>query len=148
MSNQLRRFNPKPIQKGYWEKLNVPPRGARLCKIISEGVEFSLFKKTLSVSGIQSKDLAAALDITPTTLLRREKTGRFSVDESDRLFCFLQLNKSAIDLFDGDLSSSSAFLLATNKGLGGRKPIDMIRTTAEHAAVLNFIHQIDFSVVV
>jgi len=82
-----------------------------------------------------------------TTLERRAKKGRFTTQESDRLYRLAQVFEAVQSLFEGDTEAARRWLYEPAKALGGRRPIDMIKTSAEARMVLDLIGQIEHGVV-
>ncbi len=133
---------------GYWRKIGLPPRGAKLHDAINEGLPYSIYKKLAKLTGIDQKALAVIVSIPPATLQRRAKTGRFNREESDRLFRLTELFKSATDLFEGNHEGARQWLLEPVRGLGGRRPVDMLRTSVEARAVMELIGRLEHGVTV
>ncbi|NRB25353.1 antitoxin Xre/MbcA/ParS toxin-binding domain-containing protein, partial [Shewanella sp.] len=98
------------------------------------------------VSGIEKSELASATVIASATLQRRAKAGKFNRDESDRLYRFAEVYKSALDLFEGEGVDATRWLRNPVRGLGNKRPIDMLSTSAETAAVLNLIGRLEHGV--
>ena len=84
--------------------------------------------------------------ISPATLQRRAQAGRFKQDEGDRLYRFAKVFKSAVDLFEGNRERAKRWLLNPVRGLGNRRPVEMVATTAGAEAVLNLIGRLEHGV--
>ena len=130
----------------FWDQVGIPARGNHLHQALLEGVPYSVFKKLAFIANLEHKELAQYLAIPQATLHRRARQGRFKVAESDRLYRFAAILKSATDLFEGDNQSAHQWLLNPVKGLGGRRPVEMLTTSAEVEAVLDLIGRLEHGV--
>lgn len=143
----LKKFKPVKLEKdAFWEALGISARGLRLHQDLERGFSFKTYKALLDVTGIESKELAALVHIPRATLQRRAQVGRFKTDESDRLFRFAKLNKAALDLFEGDKDAARRWLHSHVKGLGGRRPLDMLETSVEYNVVLDLIGRLEYGI--
>ncbi|GGI75735.1 antitoxin [Shewanella hanedai] len=130
----------------FWQLVGVPARGASLYAALHNGLPFEVYAKLAKISGLEKSELANATVIASATLQRRAKAGRFNKDESDRLYRFAEVYKSALDLFEGNNSDASKWLKNPVRGLGDKRPIEMLSTSAETEAVLNLIGRLEHGV--
>lgn len=137
-----------PPKKDLWDSLGLPSRGPELHDALANGLPYEVYTKLVSACGLDSKELARYVVISPATLQRRAKAGRFKEDEGDRLYRFAEVYNSATDLFEGDGIRAMTWLLKPARGLGDRRPIDMVSTTAGAEAVLDLIGRLEHGVVV
>ncbi|WP_122300672.1 antitoxin Xre/MbcA/ParS toxin-binding domain-containing protein, partial [Pseudomonas syringae] len=91
--------------------------------------------------------LAEHLGIAPATLQRRLKVRRFNAEESDRLFRLAAVYKAALDLFEDDTEATRLWLANPVYGLGNRRPLERLATSAEAQAVLDLIGRLEHGVV-
>jgi len=133
------------VQKRFWGRIGLPAPGDELFSALHEGFPFGVYGKIARLSGLGEKELAKI--IAPATLRRRAKTGRFTLDESDRLYRFARVLKAATDLHEGDEEAAQRWLGEPSRGLGGRKPVDMLATSAESELVLDLIGRLEHGVV-
>ncbi|CAM3321829.1 type II RES/Xre toxin-antitoxin system antitoxin [Shewanella violacea] len=131
---------------GFWQSVGVPARGASLYEALHTGLPFEVYSNLAKVSGIEKSELASATVIASATLQRRAKAGKFNRDESDRLYRFAEVYKSALDLFEGEGDDATRWLRNPVRGLGNKRPIDMLSTSAETEAVLNLIGRLEHGV--
>lgn len=131
---------------GFWNELGIPSRGAKLHQTLHEGIPYSTYNKLASAAGLEYKELAKYVVIPQATLQRRAKLGHFKTDESDRLYRFAELLNAATDLFEGDTEHARQWLLNPVKGLGGRRPVEMVATSAEADAVMELIGRLEHGV--
>ena len=101
---------------------------------IEEGIE--QFKAGLPIEGwemlvvlleIGEKELADVVQISTTTLARRKQSGRFSPEESERLFRLGRLVYLAAGIFQNQVGLARWFQ-KTNRALGGRTPLEYAST--------------------
>lgn len=130
----------------FWKAVGMPSRGAKLHQTLRDGMPYTVYTKLASVAGLELKELAKYIIIPQATLQRRAKLGRFKVDESDRLYRFAEVLKAATDLFEGDKERARQWLLNPVRGLGGRRPVEMIATSAEATAVLDLIGRLEHGI--
>lgn len=148
MEAAIKEYRPKVKRRkdDFWKALGLPPRGAKLHEALSEGVSYKVYTKLTETSGLESKELARYVVIPPATLKRRADTGYFKPAEGDRLYRFAEVYKSAVDLFEGDKAKAREWLLSPVRGLGGRRPVEMVATTAGAEAVLDLIGRLEHGV--
>ena len=148
MQVTIKEYRPKAVDRkeSFWQHLGLPSRGPKLHEALSEGIPYKVYTKLASATGLENKELARYVVISSATLQRRAKTGRFKQDEGDRLYRFAEVYKSAVDLFEGDQKRANAWLLNPVRGLGGRRPAEMIATTAGAEAVLDLIGRLEHGV--
>ncbi|AFT68843.1 hypothetical protein B5T_00558 [Alloalcanivorax dieselolei B5] len=68
--------------------------------------------------------------------------------EQKEPYRFAEVLKAATDLFEGDKARARQWLLNPVRGLGGRRPIEMLATSAGAEAVLNLIGRLEHGVAV
>jgi putative toxin-antitoxin system antitoxin component (TIGR02293 family) len=87
--------------------------------------------------------ISRAIGVSPATLARRAKTGRFNVVESDRLVALIAVFEEALSLFEDDAAAAKEWMRSPVRGLGSRCPIDMLGTRVEMKAVLDLIGRLE-----
>jgi putative toxin-antitoxin system antitoxin component (TIGR02293 family) len=148
MSLAIRDYHPAPVQdEDFWQKLGIPPRGARLYTALRDGLAYEVFERLAHYTDLNRSTLAEHLGIAPATLQRRLKVRRFNAEESDRLFRLAAVYKAALDLFEGDAPATRRWLANPVYGLGNRQPLEMLTTSAEAQAVLDLIGRLEHGVV-
>lgn len=147
MSTSFKEYLPRGnASANFWSQVGLPSRGRELHERLHEGVVYAVYPNLARLSGIEQKALARYVDIPPATMSRRVKSGRFKLAESDRLYRFAELFRAATELFEGDTSRARDWLLKPNYGLGDRKPVEMIATSAEFQTVLNLVGRLEHGV--
>ncbi|MBL4829051.1 MAG: DUF2384 domain-containing protein [Aliivibrio sp.] len=139
-------FKPVAKKNDFWHQVGFPSRGVKLHNALHEGLPFSVYSKLAEISGLEKAELANAATIPSATLSRRSKLGRFNKEESDKLYRFAEVFKTAADLFDSDYVSATQWLKSPVVGLGNKRPIDMLSTSAETEAVLDLIGRLEHGV--
>ncbi len=72
---------------------------------------------------------------------------QFNSEESDRLFRLAAVYKATLDLFEDDTGATRLWLADPVHGLGNRRPLEMLATSAEAQAVLDLIGRLEHGVV-
>lgn len=133
-------------RKSFWAVVGMPARGKELHEGLHGGFSYEVYNNLAALSGLGKKGLAEVTVIAPATLQRRAKAGKFNRDESDRLYRFAKILKAATDLFEGDVETAKTWLKTPVRGLGNRKPVDMLATSAETEAVMELIGRLEHGV--
>ena len=126
-------------------RLGLPVRGAELHRKLHRGFEYEFSIKLLKHLQITQKEFYSILNFAPATIKRR-KGGRFTIEESDRLYRLAEIFNAAIDLFEGDEERARKWLNHPVKGLGGKRPVDMALTSAETEAAIDLIGRLEHGV--
>lgn len=129
-----------------WDQIGVPARGEPLFQAVSQGFDYQVFRELADLSGLKKEEFTSVIHLAPATLRRRSRAGRFTSEESDRLFRFAQVFASAEELFEGDREEARYWLTHPVRGLGNRRPVDMLGTSAETQAVLDLIGRLEHGV--
>ena len=147
MSAKFKEYRPGPFRRNdFWVAAGVPANAGELHRALHKGFSYSVYDKLAALSGLDKKEVARAAVIKPATLRRRARAGKFNQNESDRLYRFAKVLKAATDLFEGDKEAARTWLTEPVYGLDGRKPVDMLATSAETEFVLNLIGRIEHGV--
>jgi putative toxin-antitoxin system antitoxin component (TIGR02293 family) len=128
--------------RSIWDEVGVPFRGSSLHLSIENGFPYDVFIQTAKIIQIDRKELAAYLSISPSTMSRRAKTGKFSTEESDKLYRILNVLVAAIDLFEDNREDAVGWFRTKTKGLGNKSPLEMTSTTAGYDNAKNIIGQL------
>lgn len=133
--------------RDFWQILNIPSRGAALHEALEQGFSTDILAELSQLSGLSRERLGSALEFAPATVQRRLKAGRFNREESDRLFRLIKLMSEATRLFEGDIEAARAWMNREVKGLGHRRPVEMMATSAEADEVFALIGRLEHGVV-
>jgi len=136
----------QPRRNNFWAAAGMPARAGELHRALRKGLSYSVYNKLAVLSGLDKKELAKVAVIKPATLQRRARAGKFNQDESDRLYRCAKVLKSATDLFEGDKEAAKTWLTKPVRGLGGRRPVDMLATSAETECVLELVGRLEHGV--
>ena len=145
----LKIYRPKKAAaKGFWQTLGIPARGAKLHQLLNDGVSYNVYKRLAKIAGIEQQELARYARISPASLGRRAQAGQFTPAESDRLYRFAEVFNAACELFEGDTETTRRWMLEPVTGLGGRRPVEMLGTTAECESILDLVGRLEHGVLV
>lgn len=128
--------------------LGLPSRGTMLHNLIREGLPFEYLERIASLLQVQHGVVSKAICLSPSTMARRSKAGRFDTVESDRLVALVTLFDEALSLFENDKVAAADWMSSPVRGLGSRRPIDMLGTRVETKAVLDLLGQLERGVLV
>ena len=117
-----------------------------LDKRIRAGFEYATFERMSSVLALSVMELAKVVDIKPRTLSRRKKNARLAWDESDRLLRISRVYDRAMGLFEGDADATHHWISRPVRGLGGRKPLDLVLTEPGASEVEHLIYKLEYGV--
>lgn len=142
-----RQFRPEHRrQASIWRETGIPSRGAALNRTLLQGLRYDVLITLAFNAGFETKEMGRLLSISRSTLLRREKEGRFHQTESDRIYRMAKVYQAAVDLFEGDKSAACHWLRTPVKGLGNARPVEMLKTMAGTETVLNLIGRLEYGV--
>ena len=114
---------------------------------IERGLNYTTFQRLTKRLGVSEERLGHVLGFSAATLHRRKIAGRFTLDESNRLYWL----ESLLDLADQvleDPEETPVFMTTGNLALGGAIPLDYARTAPGLEAVRRLLLQLDHSVIV
>ena len=149
MLSSIKEYQPGPqIPQGIWMTLGLPSRGTRLHDLVHEGLPFEYLDRIASLLQTQRVVITKAICISPSTLARREKAGRFNAVESDRLVALVAVFEEALSLFENDVAAATEWMSSPVRGLGSKCPLDMLGTRVEAKAVFDLIGQLERGVLV
>jgi putative toxin-antitoxin system antitoxin component (TIGR02293 family) len=99
-----------------------------LLRSIEGGLAFRVFDRFVAATGLTGDRAAEFADISRRVIAMRRDEGGFSRDESDRLVRAARIFGMALQLFNGDRATASAWLESGQPTLGGSVPIELART--------------------
>ncbi len=114
-------------------------------KEIENGLPLSAFIAIRDELGLTDRELAEVIRVPKSTLAVRKKRGKFSFEESERLYRLQRLVEKAIDVF-GDLEMAQKWLKDKAYGLGDVPPLDFAKTELGAREVENLLGRIEHGV--
>ena len=149
MLSSIKEYQPEPkIPQSIWTIVGLPSRGTRLHDLVHEGLPFEIIERIASVLQIQRGDISKAICVSPTTMARRAKAGRFNTIESDRFVALIAVFENALTLFEDDVAAATEWMATPVRGLGSKRPLDMMRTRVETKAVIDLIGRLERGILV
>ena len=147
--SSIKEYQPGPqIPLSVWLTLGLPSRSTRLHDLVHEGLPFEFIERIASFLQMQRGDISKAICVSPSTMGRRAKAGRFSSLESDRLVALVAVFEEALSLFENDKAAATKWMSSPVRGLGSRCPLNMLGTRVETKAVTDIIGQLKKGVLV
>ena len=149
MLSSIKEYHPGPqIPPSIWMTLGLPSRGTRLHDLVHEGLPFELLERIASVLQMQRAVISKAICVSPSTMARRAQAARFSSLESDRLVALIAVFEDALTLFEYDVAATTEWMNTPVRGLGSKRPLDMMKTRVETEAVIDLIGRLVRTVLV
>lgn len=112
---------------------------------IENGLPVSAFNTIRDELGLSDKQLSQAIRIPKSTLAVRKKRGRFSFEESERLYRVQRLIGKAVDVL-GDIEMARKWLKDKAYGLGDVSPLDYSKTEVGAREVENLLGRLEHGV--
>lgn len=141
--------SPDPAPKSLMVYLNLPEMAVDAHECITAGLNVSLLKDMAGLIHLDEQQLYRMAGIDRTTYNRRVKSPekRFSPEQSARIYLLARTIAAASQLFNGNSERMATWLNKPAKGLGGKKPADLLSTPTGAEAVLTLIGQIEYGVI-
>ena len=121
------------------------PNLTQMIKLIKDGLPISNFKKLRDSLDLPDKDLAKYIRIPKSTLAIRKKRGKFSFEESERLFRIQRLFTKALAVFE-DEDLAKKWLKEDAYGLGDVSPLEYAATEIGAREVEDLLGRIEHGV--
>ena len=99
-----------------------------LLKRIQGGFSYSTFERLKKNIDLSTQELAELVQISLRTLNRRKTQGKLEPDESDRLVRLSRILGKTLELFEGDFEAARHWLSREQIGLGGARPLDLVKS--------------------
>jgi putative toxin-antitoxin system antitoxin component (TIGR02293 family) len=114
---------------------------------VQKGVAYTTFTRLAKRVGVSEERLRTVLGFSASTLHRRKVAGRFTLDESNRIYWLERLLDLADQVLE-DPEETKVFMTTGNLALGGAVPLDYARTAPGLEAVRRLLLQLDHGVIV
>lgn len=115
---------------------------------VEKGLPFKALAYLSELLGLTLAETGAIVGMSPRTVARRKEDGRLEMDESDHLVRVAQIFDQATHLFRDDAASARGWLTHGQLGLGGARPIDLMRTGLGAKAVETLLGQLAHGIVI
>jgi len=100
-----------------------------LIQVIAVGIPYSLFEKIQKRSPYSVKEWAELLDISYKSMQRYQASnGRFKSIHSEKVFEYAEVFKAGMEFFE-DADKFKHWLERKNRGFGGMRPIDFMKSS-------------------
>ena len=123
------------------QEMSIP----QIISRIEKGLPSSTFTTLRNHLGITDKELAQIIRVPKSTLASRKKRGRFSFEESERLYRIQRLFARAVEVFD-DAEMARKWLKEKAYGLGELSPLEFAATEIGAREVENLLGRIEYGV--
>jgi putative toxin-antitoxin system antitoxin component (TIGR02293 family) len=134
----------KTADGGYWSMLGIKDRSpGGIKKAIAAGLPFTAINKLQSAYAINFEELAAMLQVSSRTLVRRKIGGTLDPAVSDRAIRLIRVYSLARDLFEGDEEAAREWIKRKNRSLDDFSPETMIGTETGASLVEDLIGRLE-----
>jgi putative toxin-antitoxin system antitoxin component (TIGR02293 family) len=117
---------------------------ADLEQVVHDGLPFGSLRLVSGAYPAAERERIETLVVPRTTRLRRERSGRLSVDESERLERVARLTALASHVLETDIAGRD-FLLTPHPLLGDQTPIDLAQTDLGARRVEAILWNLEFA---
>ena len=121
------------------------PNLTQMIKSIEEGLPISNFRRLQDSLDLPDKDLAKYIRIPKSTLALRKKRGKFSFEESERIFRLQRLFEKSLEVFE-DAGLAKKWLKEEAYGLGDVSPLEYAVTEIGAREVEDLLGRIEHGV--
>lgn len=129
--------------------LGLPATAIAAHDTISAGLSASVLREIADAVELDEAALCRMAGIDRNTYSRRINSHekRFSPEQSARVYTLARVISAARQLFDNDSVRMARWLNKPAKGLGGKKPAELLSTPAGAEAVLMLIGRLEHGVI-
>lgn len=131
-----------PSLSAFWESVGIFGKD-QVIRQIREGFQYGVFEAVMTRFGLRKSEMVGALQISQTTIRRREQSGRLTPQESNGLYRAFRVLETAESVFEGDTKNMMSWMRCAVPAIGGRRPIDMLATCAESERILQTLRYLE-----
>ncbi len=113
---------------------------------ILEGFPYAALERFERESEFPKEVVQEAIQLPARTLARRKESGRLSPDESERLYRLAYVFSKVVALFEADAAAARVWMRTPRAALGGRTPLDLVRTEVGARQVEDLIDRLEYGV--
>jgi putative toxin-antitoxin system antitoxin component (TIGR02293 family) len=110
------------------------------------GLQVTVVKALAKNLNVSREELLGTLSVSERTLIRRQKEGHLSPQESDRAVRLARVAAQAEEVLGGR-EEAVGWLHHENRALGGRRPFELVRTDAGSELVVDVLGRLEHGVV-
>lgn len=134
----------RPLKSGTLHDIEVLG-ASEMVKLVRKGLPIQRFEELRGALGMANDQLAAKVGISKATFHRRQREGKLTSDESDKVIRFGRLLVKAISVFESN-EAARQWLSSPQHGLGGAAPLDYAETEVGAREVENLLGRIEHGV--
>ncbi|RDT53280.1 DUF2384 domain-containing protein [Escherichia coli] len=129
--------------------LGLPATAIAAHDSINAGLSAGVLRDIAGAVSLDEVTLCRMAGIDRNTYSRRLNSAekRFSPEQSARVYTLARVISAARELFEGDSERMANWLNKPAKGLGGKKPAELLSTPAGAEAVLTLIGRLEHGVI-
>jgi putative toxin-antitoxin system antitoxin component (TIGR02293 family) len=116
-------------------------------KLLESGLPFRAIERLQKASGLTRDRIKEVTRISEGSFSRRKKTGRLSLEESERVLRLSRIFERATSLYDGDQNGARQWLETPIPALDNQRPLDLSQTEPGAREVEDLIGRIEHGIV-
>jgi len=114
--------------------------------LVQHGLPYRALEKVMEKFRLERGEVQKVLLVPSRTLARRKETTRMKAVESDRLIRLVRVGTRAVQVL-GTEEKAATWLHRSNKALGDRLPLDLLRTDLGAKQVEDVLGRIEYGVI-
>jgi putative toxin-antitoxin system antitoxin component (TIGR02293 family) len=118
----------------------------QIIRLVRAGFPLLRLARYQKATDLTWEKVSRTLAIPQRTLSRRQKEGRLTPEESDRLWRAAVLFDKTLDLFEGDLAAARRWFQQPHAALANTAPLDLASTDIGTREVENLIGRLEHGV--
>lgn len=129
--------------------LSLPKQSVDAHRQILAGFPFDIVSRLSTETDLDEKTICQWIGINRATYRRKNKEDKIilSVAQSGKLYLFVMVLDTAMQLFNGDMAATIQWLKTPARALDGECPLHMLTTPIGVEAVIDLIGRIEHGVV-
>lgn len=117
-----------------------------LMRKVQTGLPFRAFERFMGSLDLPKSLVCTFTQIPARTLSRRKQEGKLLPEESDRLLRASRIFALALQLFEGDVAATRAWLVSPQAALGGTSPLEFASTDLGAREVESLIGRLEYGI--
>ena len=114
---------------------------------LQAGLRFGAIEQLRTWLDLSLEEICVIVRISPRTLARRKREGRFSLDESERIHRVGSLFHRAVELFEGNAPAARRWLATPRPAFDGTSALQFAQTDLGAREVEDTIERIEYGVI-
>lgn len=120
--------------------------GIAAVRKLEAGLPFHSIRRLQRSLDLPLEEVATLVRISPRTLARRKREGKFNFDESERLFRLTTVLDRALELFEGDEAAARRWLQKSRPIFDNQSGLELARSEIGAGEVKDLIGRLEHGV--